>query len=117
MRIVDQPLPTGRRARLLEVDAHRDQQLAAHLAPSFPSLAAYSSVACRSCTLHGPTTASSRSSPLEDAVNLLTAADNDVRLLAVQRKLVEQHVGRERRNDPLDSPVADEVGRTQLGSG
>ncbi len=27
MRIVDETLPAGRRARLLEVDAHRDQQV------------------------------------------------------------------------------------------
>ena len=32
MGVVDQPLPAGRRPRLLEVDPHRDQQVAAQLA-------------------------------------------------------------------------------------
>ena len=83
VRIVDQALPAGRRARLLEVDAHRDQQLAAQGARQPPERAAYSSVAsgrARCRARRRP--AAGRRSPRAPSGRRARPRDDDVRLLA-----------------------------------
>jgi hypothetical protein len=59
--IVDQPLPAGRRARLLEVDPHRDADVVAQLGRARPAPGVVDR-GLGSWTLHGPTTTRRRSS-------------------------------------------------------
>ena len=82
--------------------------------PAFArSRRAYSRAASTSCTLHGPTTASSRSSrPSRIAAMLRAAAQDDLGLLGGQRQLVQHQRGRHERDDLLDALVANVLAGT-----
>ncbi len=118
MRVVDQPLPARCGPWLLEVDAHRDQQLAAQIAGELREQRRV--LERRVGIVHAARPDDGEQpdvGPIQDGADLAAATDHDVRLLAAQGQLLEQRIGREQRHDPFDPHVADVVGRSQLGTG
>ena len=105
--IVDEPLPADRRARLLEVAAHHDDQVRRRSArPARCSRSAYSSAAFVSWIEHGPTTTTSRGSRPSSALRDRRArVGDDVRRALADRDLLEQDGGRNERPDLRDPEV------------
>jgi hypothetical protein len=110
VRVVDQPLPAGRRPRLLEVDAHHHQQLLAQVARRRRQLRRvlhrrFRVVhAARPDHDHQPLV-----SPRQHLADFLAAADDRLRPLLAERQLGKQLFRRHQLDDFRDSLVADAV--------
>ena len=107
VRVVDQALPADRRARLLEVAAHHDQQVVGQLVGDDlepPRVVEPGRrVVDRARTDHDqqPVVLAT-----QDRTDLLAPARDPDRVLAGQRQLLEQEGRRHQRSDALDAEVA-----------
>ena len=108
MRVVDQALPAGRGARLLEVHAHRDQQVvlvAAGLLAQPPG------VLERGVDVVHAARADDDEQPVvgagEDRLDDIAAAQHDVGQLGLERQALEHVGGGRQRRDARDAQVAD----------
>ena len=101
IRIVDEPLPADRRARLLEVDAHHDLERVRGARRARRRAAARSRArAAGSWIEHGPTTTSSRSSLPRRMSRMRRAGRRHQRLdrRALDRKEADQVLGRRQQH-------------------
>ena len=110
VRVVDHPLPPRRRARLLEVDAHHDQEVFFEL-PRLLRKAAR--VVARRLGVVNGARADDHEEPVvlavEDRRHLLAAADHELRPGRGQRQLVDELRRARQRLDLVDPAVANPV--------
>ena len=110
--VVDEPLPADGRARLLEVDPHRDQQVVAEVRRRRGEAMG---VVERGLGVVDAARAGDDEQAIVVAVehrgDLVAAADHRRGALLGERELVEERRRREELDDPLDAPIADRVPR------
>ena len=117
VRVVDQSLPAGRGARLLEVDAHRDQQVVVQL----PRLLgeALGVVEGRGDVVDAAGADHDQQAvvaAVEHADHLLAPADDRLRPLLAERQVAQQRRRRDQLDDVVDPLVADEIAPSPLCS-
>ena len=110
VRVVDQALPADRGARLLEVDAHHDQQIVGQAL----GLAAqqFGVLARRLDVVHAAGTDDHHQAvvlAVQHGVRVGAAAQQHFDALIVQRQLVEELLRRDQRDEALDPLIADRV--------
>ena len=115
VRVVDEPLPADGRARLLEVDAHRDQQVVAEAGRDGGEAA---SVVERRVGVVDAARAGDHEQAIvlavEHGADLVATADHRRGALVAERKLVEEGRGRDELDDPLDAAIAHQIPRARL---
>src|SRR5919201_2271437 len=107
MRIVDQPLPSHRGARFLEIHAHDDQEVVRQLSRErvqMPGVLERGSGVVYRARPHDDE--ETLVLEVEHPLHLEAAPRHDARALLVERQLFEQDRGREQRTDGLDVEVA-----------
>src|SRR5438309_4303569 len=107
VRIVDESLPADRRARLLEVDAHHETEVAAELVGRLLQTARV--VEPGRWVVDGAGGVDDEQARVHagrNANDLLTSAAADERALLIERQLLEEDRRREQRPDALDVEVA-----------
>src|SRR2546425_8014908 len=103
VRVVDEPLPAHRGARLLEVDAHHDPEVVAELVGQLLQPARVVEPGHR--VVDGAGTDDDEQAAVfaaQDAGDLLAGAADDQRALLAERQLLEQDRRRGERADALD---------------
>src|SRR2546428_5241942 len=107
VRIVDESLPADRRARVLEVDAHHETEVAAELVGRLLQTARV--VESGRWIVDGAGADDDEQAVVlagQDANDLLAGAADDERAQLTQRQLLEENRRREQRPDALDVQVA-----------
>ena len=118
VRIVDQTLPADRRARLLEVHAHRDQQVRGQALGLGAEPRGVLATGDRVVDAAGADDDEQAVVlAVEDRVGAGAAGEQDVGARVVERQLVEQLLRGEQRHQPLDPLVADGVWSDCAGGG
>ncbi len=116
VRVVDQALPAGRRARLLEVHAHRHDEVGTELGRLQAEPAGVLERRSRVVDAARPDDDEQAVvGALQDRVGVGAPLHDDLGELGAQRQALDQAGGRRQRRDPLDAAVAD--ARCELGGG
>jgi hypothetical protein len=107
LRVVDEALPAGRRARLLEVDAHRDAEVVLVATGGFAQQVGILERRVR--VVHAARADDDEQAvvgPVEDRGDEIATAQDDIGQLELERQALEQVRRGRQRGDPRDAQVA-----------